>query len=168
MLPHLKVLRGFPKVTFSLLAPAVIACKGVRKRPCTALFVLAVLLRAGTGAGTYLYALQQWHAAETDVKEGRLGDARDRLHVCLFVWPWSARVHLLAARVDRLSMDLQGAEAHLNRCLELQGGATEATQLEFLLLRIQWGEVDEVMPALFTYVENKHAETPLILETLAR
>src|SRR5207249_4098234 len=93
--------------------------------------------------------------------------ARSHLNVCLFVWPRSARVHLLAARADRLSGDLEGAEAHLNRCLELQGGATEATQLEFLLLRAQAGEVDEVTPALFTYVENQHAETPLILKTLS-
>jgi tetratricopeptide (TPR) repeat protein len=39
--------------------------------------------------------------------------------------------------------------------------------LEFLLLRVRRGEVDEVAPTLQKCVENQHPETPLILETLA-
>jgi tetratricopeptide (TPR) repeat protein len=56
----------------------------------------------------------------------------------------------------------------LNRCAKLQNGATEATQLEYLLLHVQAGEVDEVAPMLLACAENNHPEAPLILETLSR
>jgi len=41
-------------------------------------------------------------------------------------------------------------------------------QLEFLLCRVQSGELDEVAPALIDLVESGHADAPTILETLAR
>jgi tetratricopeptide (TPR) repeat protein len=129
---------------------------------------VTLLLLVGAPAGLYGYAFRQWRAAQAAVKEGRLEEARGSLDVCLFVWPRSVPVHLLAARAARLQGDFTGAEAHLNRCLKLQPGAMEAIQLEFLLMRVQRGEEDEVAPALMTYVENKHPEAPLILETLAR
>jgi predicted Zn-dependent protease len=66
-----------------------------------------------------------------------------------------------------LTGDLTAAEAHLTRCLELQDGATELVQLEFLLMRVQGGEVDELAPALIDAVEKGHAESPVILETMA-
>jgi len=67
-----------------------------------------------------------------------------------------------------LTGDLHAAEVHLNRCIELEGGATEGVQLEFLLLRVQAGEVDELAPALFDLVMKDHPESPIILETIAR
>jgi tetratricopeptide (TPR) repeat protein len=120
-------------------------------------------------AGTYAYALRQWAAARAAVKAGRLEEAQSSLNLCLWVWPRSVPVHLLAARAARLRGDFAEAEAHLNRCLKLQHGATEAIQLEFLLMRVQRGEEDEVAPELISqYVANNSPETPLILETLAR
>jgi len=56
----------------------------------------------------------------------------------------------------------------LNQCLKLRKDDTDAVQLEFLLMRIQLNQVDEVAPALLACVENHHPETPLILETLAQ
>jgi tetratricopeptide (TPR) repeat protein len=50
----------------------------------------------------------------------------------------------------------------------LQDGATDAVRLEFLLLRVQRGEVDAVAPILIEAVECGHPESPLILDTLAR
>jgi len=50
----------------------------------------------------------------------------------------------------------------------LQGGATQEVQLEFLFLRVQGGELDEVEPTLRDCVEKGHPASPLILETLAR
>jgi tetratricopeptide (TPR) repeat protein len=140
----------------------------IREHSRATAVALGLLVLAGTGAGLYAYALRQWDAAGLAIKEDRPDEARKRLRVCLFLWPRSVPVHLLAARAARLSEDLPEAEAHLNRCLRLQGGATEAVQLEFLLLRVQAGEADEVAPALVEVIENKHPETPLILETLAR
>lgn len=130
--------------------------------------LILVLLLLGAAAGAYGYALRQWRAARLAVKDERAGEARERLRFCLTLWPRSPEVHLLAARAARLSADLEGAEYHLKRCLKLQNGATEPVQLEFLLLRVQAGELDEVAPALFDLVDRKHPEAPLILETLAR
>jgi Flp pilus assembly protein TadD len=131
-----------------------------------ALTVLVVA--AGSGIGLWRYAVHQWTSAQVAVKEDRPADARDRLDFCLTVWPRSPDVHLLAARAARLANDHDAAEAHLNRCLRLQDGATEAVQLEFLLLRAQTGELEEVTVPLLDTVEKGHPEGPLILETLAR
>ncbi len=137
--------------------------KGVRRHPRTVVLVLVLV----TLAGAYGYVLRQWHLAQAAVKD-HPAEARDRLGLCLLLWPRSTQVHLLAARAARLTGDLEGAEAHLHRCLKLEHGATQDVQLEFLLLRVQRGQVDEVRPALLDYVMVKHPQTSLILETLAR
>jgi tetratricopeptide (TPR) repeat protein len=128
--------------------------------------VLTLSIIAGTGVGLYVYALRQWHAAEAAVKARRLDEAQRRLDVCLFVWPRSVQVHLLAARVAWLRWDFEGAETHLKRCEKLAHGPTEATQLEYFLIHAHAGDDDEVAPKLLLYVEKNSPETPLILETL--
>jgi len=128
---------------------------------------VALLLLLGAGGASYGYALRQWHVARLAVKENRPADAETPLAVCLRVWPRSASVHLLAARASRLAGDFDGAEAHLNRCLKLDGAARDDVQLEFLLMRVQAGEVNEVEEPLLNCVENGHPESALILETLA-
>jgi tetratricopeptide (TPR) repeat protein len=77
-------------------------------------------------------------------------------------------VHLLAARAARLKGEYVKAEGHLNKCLQLSREATEAVQLENLLMRGQRGEVDEVAADLMRLVDSKHPESPLILETISR
>jgi predicted Zn-dependent protease len=133
---------------------------------------LAVVMVAGTLAAAVLAALAcahyEWQAAHTALAADRPREALSRITLCLYVWPWDPEVHLLAARAARLSGDLAGAEAHLNRCLKLQGEATQAVQLEFLLHRAQAGELDDVAGTLIDCVENGHEESPVILETLSR
>jgi tetratricopeptide (TPR) repeat protein len=136
-------------------------------RPWTVTLVLVLAVLVG-GAGAYGYAVHRWHQAQEAVKDGRPGEARAELDFCLTLWPGSPDVQLLAARVARLSGDLSGAEAHLKQCIRLQNGPTEDTQLEFLLLRLQAGEEDEVAPELFRFIEQKHRESPFILESVAR
>src|SRR5262249_51357433 len=85
-----------------------------------------------------------------------------------WLWPRSPEVHQLAARAARLSGDTQAAENHLNQCLKLNGGATEPVQLEFLLLRVQTGGLEEGASPLVACVGKGLPEAPLILETLAR
>ncbi|MFL5242270.1 MAG: tetratricopeptide repeat protein [Gemmataceae bacterium] len=130
--------------------------------------IFILLAVAGMGIGFYAYALGQWHMAETAVRNGRLEEAKKRLDLCLFVWPHSVPVHVLAARTDRLSGDFQSAEYHLNRCLSLHHGATEAVQVELLLMRVQRGEEDEVAPELMQRVDEGSPEGPMILKTLSR
>jgi tetratricopeptide (TPR) repeat protein len=141
--------------------------RAARRRPwvAAAAVVCALAAIAAAGVGHVYY---QWDAAQLALAEGRPAEARARLGVCLFLWPRDPEVHLLAARACRLSGDPRAAEAHLNECLKLPGGTTRAVQLEFLLLRVQTGEVDEVASPLIDAVEKGSPDSPLILETLAR
>jgi type IV pilus assembly protein PilF len=141
---------------------------GIWKRPKTTAFVLALLVLIGAGGGFYVYALQQWDEARADVNDGRPAQAGRAISLCLWVWPYSVPVHLLVARRDRLIGDFVAAEAQLQQCLRLNKGATEDVQIEFLLMRIQTGEVDEVTDELFRLVENKSPQSSLIMETIAR
>ncbi len=139
----------------------------VRQHP-KKLLVLILLLLAGAGTGFRAYALHEWHLAQEAVKDNRPQDARKSLDFCLTVWPKDVQVHILAARSARLRGDFEDAEAHLNYCLKLAGGATDDVKLEFLLLRVQRGEIDDVLPDLLGYVERKHPEEQLVLQTMAR
>src|SRR5262245_11362630 len=141
--------------------------KAISRRPRTTVLALVLVLLVGAG-GFYGYALYQWHAAQKAVTEGRIEEARRCLRLCLWLWPRDANVHFLAARAARLDRDFEEAQTHLHRCLELQRGATAAVQLEFLLLRVQTGEVDELGPPLIAAVEQGHPDTALILETLTQ
>ncbi len=136
----------------------------IRRRPKTALLV--VLLAAAAAA--YLFALIQWHSAQVALQDGKAADARKHLECCLWVWPRSQQVHLVSARAARITGDFEAAETHLNRCLKLGQGATQAIQLEFLLLRAQTGEADDVAVTLLEYIDNNTEERALILQTLAR
>ncbi len=146
----------------------------IGKRP--KLIVLLVLLVTVSGMiGFYYFGLIQWEGARAAARENRLDEAHDKLNFCLTVWPrwlpppWDrVKVHHLAARCARLKGDFEAAEAHLNQCIKLEKGASEATQVEFLLMRVQTGEEDDVVDLLFAYVDKKHAESTLILETIAR
>jgi tetratricopeptide (TPR) repeat protein len=142
--------------------------KAVRSRPRTAVAVLALVILVGTGATLYGYALYRWFGARSAVEEGRPAEARAGLEFCLSVWPRSPEVHLLAARAARLDGDIPRAEEHLKRCMQLQRVAGEDIQLEYLLLRVQTGEEDEVTPDLLRLVDAKHPQTPVILETISR
>jgi type IV pilus assembly protein PilF len=152
-------LAGFPK-TLGL---------SLRRHPRIATLLILTLFLAGLVAGGAFYCTYQWRTAQEAVKANRLDDAQRRLDFCLYIWPRSIPVHLLAARAARLNGDFEGAEKHLNLCLKINRGASEEIQLEYLLLRVQGGEVDEVANDLLTlYVGNDNPESPLILETLAR
>jgi tetratricopeptide (TPR) repeat protein len=163
-----KVISRRPMPAVGLLGLLSTAGKAVRGRPKTTGLILAVLALAGTGAGFYAYALRQWQAAQVAVKESRLEDAKTNLDFCLFVWPRSVQVHILAARAARLRGAFSEAEAYLNRCLMLEHGATEPVQVELLLMRVQRGEEDDVALELLQRVDDGSPEAPLILETLAR
>lgn len=141
--------------------------RSIRRRPRITLGLLGVTLLAGTAAVVYGYAVREWRVAKVAMSEGRPAAARDPLETCLRVWPNDPDVHRLAARAARQTGDFVAAESHLNTCLRLEGGASEGTQLEFLLMRAQTGEVDEVSGLLFGYVDRGHPDTQHILETLA-
>jgi tetratricopeptide (TPR) repeat protein len=141
--------------------------EAVRRRPWRTAGLLSFLL-VSAAAGLYAYAVHQWHAAQVALREGQITEAQSRLKLCLLVWPRSVPVQLLAARAERMSGQFTEAEARLHHCLKLQHGKNADIELEFLLLRVQNGEVDAVEPILWQCVQEHHPETPLILETLAQ
>src|SRR5262245_54786941 len=115
----------------------------LRVRLKTTILVLAVVL-VGIGGGGYLYAIHQWHAAQRALEENRIDEASARLRICLLVWPRSVPVHILAARAARSKGNFEEAEAHLGRCLKLKHKATDEIEVEFLLMRVQRGEEDQL------------------------
>ena len=139
----------------------------LRRRPRTVLLLTVVAVLAAGAGGYYGYAVRAWRQAVTAVRDGRPAEARERLGVCLAVWPNDPAVHHLAARAARQTGDFVAAEAHLNACLRIEKGASEATQVEFLLMRAQTGEVEEVAPLLTGFVDRGNPDGPLILETIA-
>jgi tetratricopeptide (TPR) repeat protein len=137
------------------------------RRPVAALAV-AVGVFLAAAAAVHLWALYQFRAAERALREDRLDDAGRHIRQCLTVWSRGAATQLLAARVERAGDHFTQAEEHLQEATRLQGGPSEATQLEWVLARAQYGEVDAVGSGLMGCVERGHAESGRMLEALAR
>jgi tetratricopeptide (TPR) repeat protein len=129
--------------------------------------VAVVLLGVAAGFGAHEWASSEERETRLAVKEERYPDARRHADHCLTVWRRSPSTYLLSARVARLQFDYPRAEADLRRSAELSGGSTAGTQLEWLLLRAQAGDADEVAPGLFRLVEENDPESPAILEALS-
>jgi tetratricopeptide (TPR) repeat protein len=137
------------------------------RRPKTTAVAFLVLLVPAAGGGAHLWAMSEERATRRALREEHYAEARRHVDHCLLVWPRSAPTHLLAARVARLQTDYAAAEAHLHESTRLAGGATAATQLEWLLLRVQAGEVDEVAPGLLRLVNEGDPESAAVLEALS-
>lgn len=149
----------------SLLTAPGRLVRAARRRPWRTAGVVLVLV-VGVLAAGYGYVVREWRQAQADIRDRRPADARGRLKTCLRVWPNDPDVHRLAARAARLTGDFAAAEDHLNTCLKLEHGASEDTQLEFLLMRAQTGEMEEVAGHLFAFVDRRHADARLVLETI--
>jgi tetratricopeptide (TPR) repeat protein len=137
----------------------------VRRRWLWLLLAVAVLL-AGGGVGLEGWAYWQERCAGTAVVEEHFDEAHRRIDLALLVRDRWTSTHLLAARVDRLRGAYSEAEQHLSRCEQLNG-MSEQVQLEWLLLRCQQGEADELSPNLLALVDRQDPESAAILETLA-
>jgi tetratricopeptide (TPR) repeat protein len=126
----------------------------------------SLLLAVGAFAAAEVWSVWQERLARQALADDRREEAR--LHIERALWMHGNRVStlLLAARIFRLRGSYAEAEEHLLRCGQLKG-MNEPVQLEWLLLRCQKGEVDELSPNLFSLVKQHHPETPAILETLA-
>lgn len=131
--------------------------------------VALLLLVSGTAAAVagWGYARYQWRSALHDLAADRPADARTRLAVPLRLWAYDPDVHLMAARAARVVGDLPAADIHLAAAKKAAGGATPAVQLEYLLLRVQTGELDAVAPTLIAAADAGHPDAPLMFETLA-
>lgn len=145
--------------------PAVQPAPPRRRRLWYGLLAGTVLLAGG------LLAVDRWAAwqealAAQELADDRMDEARRHIDRALWVRGRRTSTLILAARIRRLRGAYPEAEECLLRCSQLHG-MNEPVQLEWLLLRCQQGEVDELSPNLFALVKRHHPEAPAILETLA-
>jgi tetratricopeptide (TPR) repeat protein len=113
------------------------------------------------------WAYWQERSARAALADEHLDEAQQHVELALCVRRRWASTHLLAARIARLRRAYAEAEQHLGRCGEL-GGMTGALQLEWLLLRCEQGEVDDLAPGLLAAAAGRRPQSAAILETLAR
>jgi tetratricopeptide (TPR) repeat protein len=126
--------------------------------------VLVLLL----GTGFFAFPYYQRYLARRALDEDAFQEALDHIDWCLWFWPRCVESHLAAARINRYLGNYAAVEEHLNRCTELCQGATEEIQLEWVFLRAQGGDFQEVEDGLWRCVLQKnHPHEALILETLA-
>jgi tetratricopeptide (TPR) repeat protein len=127
--------------------------------------VAALLALGGLGCETWV----RWHerAAGRAIADEDLEAARRHVERALALHGGRGSTHLLAARIERERGDYAAAERHLVRCRELDG-VTEAVQLEWLLLRCEKGEVDELAPQLLAAVADDHPAAVELLGSMAR
>lgn len=144
-------------------------CRLAQQRRRAALAVLILLGLLGGLGGANLWASHHLQAARQELQARNYARARDHINRCLRIWWFRGEVHLLAARIERLNENFVAAEDHLKECQRRITPVTEPMQLEWLLLRAQRGEVDEVGSGLmYVVLKAHHPESSMILETLVR
>jgi Tfp pilus assembly protein PilF len=140
----------------------------IRQRPRTSIAGGVLLLAAVIGAGVFAWTDYQFRAAERSLLDEQYDEALRHVRLGLRVRSGSVEGHLLAARIERKGSNYAEAERELQECVRLQKGATATTQMEWLLLRAQRGEVDDVGAGLWYCVDHDDPEAGSILEAMAR
>jgi tetratricopeptide (TPR) repeat protein len=124
-----------------------------------------LLLLGGLGAREG-WAYWQERSARLEMAAEHFDEARRHIDLALRVRDRWTSTHLLAARIARLQGAYSQAEQHLTRCGP-RNDLSEPVRLEWLLLRVARGDVDELAPSLLASVDRRHPESAAILEALA-
>jgi tetratricopeptide (TPR) repeat protein len=138
-----------------------------RRRRRALWLLLAILLALGGVLACEGWAAWQERSAHRATTDDRLAEAQRHIDLALHIPFRRVSTYLLAARIARLRGEFAEAERLLTYCGEREGMSARV-QLEWLLLRCQRGQVDELAPQLWALVEQGHPESAAILETLAR
>jgi Flp pilus assembly protein TadD len=129
-----------------------------------------LLLGSGLLVGALLgcegWAAWQEHLAARALANDQRAEAKRHINLALQVRRSRMTTLVLAARISRLSGVYSEAEQYLLRCDPSDNGK-ELVELEWLLLRCQQGDVDELGAHLLKLAQQGHPQTPAILETLA-
>jgi tetratricopeptide (TPR) repeat protein len=130
-----------------------------------------VILAGGLLVTGGLLALEGWAAWEESsarkaLAEEHFDEAQRHVDRALRVRRGWVSTSVLAARIARLRGAYSEAEQYLNRCGQ-PNEMSDQVLLEWLLLRCQRGEVDELAPGLLAQVDRGHAESAAILEAVA-
>ncbi len=133
--------------------------------------MLLLLVTGLVVAGGWLWHVhqvrQEWRQAEAALARYDLASAAAPLDRYLVHRPNDTAGWLLAARTARRLGRYPEAEQFLKRCQQL-GGVTEATRLEWDLLRVQRGDLADVHTRLRKTIAPDHPDALLVLEALAR
>jgi tetratricopeptide (TPR) repeat protein len=150
-----------------LFSPPVSAPRPRRWLRALLLLPLLGLVAAG-GWLWYAHQLrQEWRHALTALQRHDLASAAAHLDRYLQRQPHDTAAWFLAGRTARRRGNFPEAERYLTRCQHL-GGVTEATRLEWDLLRVQQGGLGEVDQRLRLSTPPEHPDAPLVLEALAQ
>jgi tetratricopeptide (TPR) repeat protein len=110
--------------------------------------------------------MAHFRAAESALRRYEFTEALREFESSLRVWPNSVPTRLKAARTARRADQLERAEEHLAACEK--DGITPETALERFLLSAQRGELSEIEGTLSHMADEKHPETVLIWEAVAK
>jgi Tfp pilus assembly protein PilF len=137
----------------------------VTKRIAKRILSVVLLVVLSGALACHLWAEWHYRAAQKALSRQAPAEAQPHLAQCLRVWFWSPQVYLLAAQTARRAGAFDVAENYLRDCRVL-GGAAEAIELEYKLLRAQRGEFAAVEGDLVRRVREDDPESGLILEVL--
>jgi tetratricopeptide (TPR) repeat protein len=134
--------------------------------------VLVALALAGlVVAGAWLWqasrAWWEWRQAEAALGRHDLAAAAAHLERYLERRPHDAAAWFLAGRTARRRGRYPEAERCLERCQQL-GGVTDATRLEWDLLRVQQGDLRDIDARLRRTIGPDHPDALFVLEALAQ
>jgi Flp pilus assembly protein TadD len=132
------------------------------------ILILLVLL----GLVFYLAALQIWasyhnRAAQLALAQHDFEKAQAHLALCLEVRPHSGETQFEAARAARRAGRYREADRYLRACKDLKW-VPEATDLEYVLLEIQRGNLKANEMIATDWVQRGHPDSVLILEALGQ
>jgi tetratricopeptide (TPR) repeat protein len=139
-----------------------------RRLACVLVFLLLIgLLLAALWLWPRYRARQEWHRAESALARHDLPAALTHLDLYLSDRPDNVAAWFLAARTARRLERGAEAERYLERCQQL-GGVTDATRLEWDLLRVQRGDLGGIDVRLRKSIGPEHPDALIVLEALAR
>lgn len=152
--------------------PAGAACTPAPRRRrwflhCAALAALAVLVATGFWLWQWNQARLAWQQAQDSLRAYDLVSTAASLDQYRRLRPEDAKGWFLAGRTARRLGRYEDATKFLERCQEL-GGVTDATRLEWDLLKIQQGVLDDAHLRLRQTIGPEHPDALLVLEALAR
>jgi tetratricopeptide (TPR) repeat protein len=161
------ILIGDTAPGFSLIATLNRLFGTVRRRPLALLAAVALLAACGVALAWYLRDQRSLSRGRDALAHQDFAEAREQFETYLTHHPNDNEVRLLAAQAARRAGDLAAAEDHLFTA-QRTGDVSEASTLEWALLRAQRGD----STGIETYLHEQQARDPatsaLVLEAAAQ
>jgi Tfp pilus assembly protein PilF len=112
-------------------------------------------------------ASQAWNETQTALQRRDLAGASASLERYIQQRPDEPEAWLLSAQIARRRGEFEQAASRLERCQQL-GGVTPRTRMEWDLLRVQQGDLQDIDAKLRETIGPEHPDAILVLEALAK